>query len=523
MSTPTYFRAWMLQWPWGIRIVLLLFLVTGVIQFVVFGMSQNYVVGYFGAQPEDVSFALQITYCGIIAALPFQFRFVRYFQTRNMMAVVLLLGILLSLTNLFITDIYIFICLRLLTGFVVAGTATPVLIMIFSRLPGNKIQITGFSVFFGTLLCAGVAVGILGAWVVSNMDWKNVYYYLAMIQAGVLLLSLVVLNPKNNIKKYPLYQLDWTSAMLCVTALIAFAYTFIYGPAHDWFDDKTLIFTALLSALSFALLFYRQSLLKRPYIHLDTFKSLNFFAGILLLMFFYTVKDSINLIYAYSAGVLQWPAEQLITLACFNVAGIVLAIWMVAELNILKILTNQAAFISGFVLMLIYHIWMYFNYSSDISFFELIIPVFLQGAACGTLFVPIIRFVVSTAPHYTGFSATVMAAVARFLSSVLSISVFYSMQRYYNLVNKQVLLRNLTDLDDNFTGRLSEQMQLFQSKGFNAGQAQSLATAAINRSLTIQSQLRTNMDVFRIMIYLLILVLVIICIAPLIRKRSQSI
>lgn len=523
MSAPTYFRPWMLHWPWGIRIVLLLFLVTGVIQFVVFGMSQNYVVSYFGAQPEDVSFALQITYCGIIAALPFQFRFVRYFQTRNMMAIVLLTGVLLSLSNLFITDIYVFICLRLLTGFVVAGTATPVLVMIFSRLPGNRIQIVGFSVFFGTLLCAGVAVGVLGAWVVSNMEWKNVYYYLAMIQSFVLLLSLIVLNPKNNVKKYPLYQLDWTSAVLCLTALISFAYTFIYGPAHDWFEDNNLIFTAILSAVTFTLLLYRQSLLKRPYIHPDTFKSRDFYVGILLLMFFYTVKDSINLIYTYSASVLQWPPEQLITLACFNVLGIVLAIWIVAQLNILKLLANQGAFVCGFLLMLIYHVWMYFNYSPDISFTELIIPVFLQGAACGTLFVPIIRFVVSTAPLHTGFSATVMAAVARFASSVLSISGFYSMQRYYNLVNKQVLLRNLTDLDDNFTTRLSQQMLLYQSKGFTSGQAQSLATAAINRSLMIQSQLRTNMDVFRIMIYLLILVLLLICIVPLFRKRYQSI
>jgi len=521
MRAPTYFRAWALQWPWGIRAALLLILVTGIVQFVVFAMTQNYVISYFGAQPEDVSFALQITYCGIIAALPFQFRFVRYFEIRNMLATMLLAGILLSLTYLFVTDIYIFILLRLISGFIISATAAPVLILIFSRLPPERMQIVGFSVFFGTILCAGVVIGMLSVWVASNMEWKQVYHYLALIQLGALIIVLLFLNPKNNMKKYPLYQLDWTGSILFLTSLIALAYTLIYGPQHDWFDDPFLIFTTVLSVLSFALMLYRQSFLKRPYIHLDTFKSLNFFLGILLLMFFYIIKDSLNLVYAYSLSVLQWPPEQLIMLACFNVLGIVCSVLLVSQLSLLKLITSRVAFISGFALMLIYHILMYFYYTSDISFTQLIVPVFLQGAACGTLFVPIIRFVVATAPAYTGFSATVMAAFARFASSVISISGFFSAQRYFNIQNKQSLLKGLTELDNNYTSRLSQFVQHYQSRGFSGGQAQAMALAAVNKSLLVQSQLRTNMDVFMVMICVLVVLIIIILFAPLLNKSFQ--
>lgn len=514
MRTPTYFRAWILQWPWAIRAALLIILISGVVQFVVFAMTQNYVVSYFGAQQEDISFALQITYCGIIASLPIQFRFVRYFETRNMLVTAFLAGIIVSLASLYVTDIYIFLTLRLITGVIIGGTAVPVLILIFSRLPPDRMQVVGLSVFFGTILCASVIIGVLGAWVVENMDWKNVYYYLSIIQVFALLTVFLILNPENNIKKYPLYQLDWTGAVLFLTGLVAFAYTMIYGPQHDWFADRFLLFTAILSFTGFSLSFYRQSLLKRPYIHLHTFRSLNFYVGILLLIFFYVIKDSINLIYTYSLTVLQWPVEQLLTLACFNVLGIILSVWLIAELSLKKLVSPKITFIAGFSLMLFYHIWMYFNYSVDISFQELIIPVFFQGAACGTLFVPIIRFILVTAPMYTGFSATVMAAVARFMASVISISAFFSLQRYFNLENKQNLLRNLSELDDNFSGQITQNVQLFQGKGFTTGQAQALSTAAINRSLLLQSQLRTNMNVFMIMIGILVMLIIAIVLIP---------
>lgn len=522
MRTPTYFKPWILRWPWGIRISLVLILATGTVQFVVFAMTQNYVTAYFGAEPQDVSFALQVTYCGIVAALPFQFRFVRYFETRNMLATALLSSMLLSLCHLFVDDIYVFIFLRLLTGFAVSAIAASALTLIFSVLPPDKIQTVGLAVFFGTILCSGVIIGILGGWVVGNMEWKNIYYYMIMIQFTTLTLVLSILNPSNNVKKYPLYQLDWTSAILNLIALVSFAYTILYGPTKDWFDDPIIICSSIVSVNSFGLLLYRQSFLKRPYIHLDTFKSLNFYIGITLLMLFYVVKDSLNLIYAYSSALLQWPIDQLIKLAIYNVSGIVLGIWIMAQSAVMKVVSNKIAFIIGFSLMLIYHLWMYFSYSGDISFNELIIPVFLQGAACGVLFVPIIRFVVSSAPMYTGVSATVMATMARFASSVISVSAFFSLQRYYNLLNKQALLRSVTDFDENFTARISQNIGLYQSKGFTGGQAQTLAFVEVSKSLAVQSQLRAHMNVFMMMICILILLLAAICFAPPVFKICQN-
>ena len=70
MTQPTYLNPWLANWSWGTRIALFLVLLSAIVQFVAFALSQNYVIAYLGAQPEDVSFSIQICYAGILSALP---------------------------------------------------------------------------------------------------------------------------------------------------------------------------------------------------------------------------------------------------------------------------------------------------------------------------------------------------------------------------------------------------------------------------------------------------------------------
>ena len=61
------------------RLSLILILFAAIAQFPSFGLIQAHVISFYGAQPEDVSFALQIAYAGIITTLPIQFRLVSLF------------------------------------------------------------------------------------------------------------------------------------------------------------------------------------------------------------------------------------------------------------------------------------------------------------------------------------------------------------------------------------------------------------------------------------------------------------
>jgi DHA2 family multidrug resistance protein len=59
-------------------------LLSGLVQLGMFVLTQNYMVGYLGAQPEDIQFGVMSTYAGIITVIAVQFRFFRYFRNTKL-------------------------------------------------------------------------------------------------------------------------------------------------------------------------------------------------------------------------------------------------------------------------------------------------------------------------------------------------------------------------------------------------------------------------------------------------------
>src|SRR5690349_3442211 len=107
MKTQLHLKPWLANWSLGLRIVLFLILLSALVQFVAFSLNQTYILSYFGAQPEDITFSIQITYVGILASLPILLRFSQYFEMKVILVSALMLSILLSIASLLTTDLII--------------------------------------------------------------------------------------------------------------------------------------------------------------------------------------------------------------------------------------------------------------------------------------------------------------------------------------------------------------------------------------------------------------------------------
>jgi len=517
---PQYFKPWINNWEWGIRIALFVILLSALVQFGLFSLTQNYMVGLFGAQPEDITFAIQLTYVGILSILPVQFRFLRYFETRSYLLANILGGMLLCLLSIWCTDINVFFVIRFLQGIVVGNLAACVLTLIFTRLKTEHMQLVGSSVFYGTILANTVIIGFVAAVVVNTYDWKVTYIYLQGLQLFTLLIVLFILNPKVGFKRYPLYRIDWTSFVVVAITATALAYTMIYGSKYYWFQDIRICKSAAIVGCGIVLFIYRQLTVKRPLLNLDVFKSRNFIIGLVLLGIYYGMKDSISLIYGYAGTALKWSTLQVMELGVINLCGMVLLLVTSAQLMMRKRHSTRLFLISGFSVMLIYHLWMYFLFTPDLSFNDLIIPVFLQGAASGLLFVPLIIFVLSAAPAHTGTTGLVMGTFTRFIALLNSFAGFYNLQHYFNQYFKEGFLHDITQ--DNFitSGRLSQYTQLYQSKGYAANEAAVLASSSLGQALAQQTQLLTYRAIFMCMVVVLaVIILLVICI-PAINKTA---
>jgi DHA2 family multidrug resistance protein len=517
MNQPTYLKPWLANWNLGIRIILSLVLLSAVTQFVSFSLSQNYMISYLGAQPEDITFAIQITYVGILANFPLLFRFVRYFEMRNFLATSVICGIVLSIACLYTTDIILFFIIRFLQGVVICSLAGSMLIMISGSLKLEVRQAVGSSIFFGTVLSSSVLIGIVAANVSLNADFKTLYIYLIIFQLFILGLILLAFNGKSGIRPYPLYQLDWIGSIFFITAATGLAYTMLYGSKYYWFADPRIKVSSIISILAASLYFLRQSIIKRPLIDISAFRYRNFWIGLFLLGLYYGMKESINLVYSYTAVVLQWSSLQIVLLGLCNISGLLVFMAITAWLLVRYKNATFQFLIVGFSMLLFYHLWMYFLFTPDLSFADLVLPMFFQGAASGILFVPIMIFTLTSIPASTGITGLLLEANTRFITLLNASAGFYTLQLYYNQLYKESFLIHLTSIDEQTQERLNGLTQVFSSKGFSPDQATDLANASLAKAVGVQSQLLTNRAVFLFISVMISIILVLVLLVALFR------
>jgi DHA2 family multidrug resistance protein len=515
-----YFKDWITGWHWGVRIALFMILLSGLVQLGMFVLTQSYMVAYLGAQPEDISFAVLSTYAGIITVLPVQFRFFRYFQTRSYLLTNMMMAIILNFVCLHCQDINLFLVVRFLQGIVTGNVIVFGLLLVFSRIPSERVQTIAPAVFYGTLLSNTILIGLVAGVVVESADWKITYYYLIVFQLLTLIITLLMLKQKSVHKRYPLYQIDWAGMVIFACSALALAYTIVYGSKYYWFADLRIRYSTIAAVIGASLFLYRQHIVKRPVIHLSVFKSRNFVIGVCLLAVYYGSKDSVNLIYNYAGGLLRWSTLQVIILSLCNIVGMVGFLVFSIRLMLAKKVTIKVLLVIGFGLLGAFNMWMSFLLTPDLSFTDLLLPVFVQGAASGLLFVPIMIFVLSSAPGYAGASGMIIAACTRFTATANSFAGFYNLQLYFNQYFKEGFLGYLTSDNQNTIVRLNIYRSLYASKGFTSDQASGLANATVWQNLTQQSQLLTNRAVFMVFAIMLFAVAIVILVIPAIGKTA---
>ena len=478
------------------RVLLIVILFAAVAQFASFGIIQAHVISFYGAQPEDITFAFQIAYVGIIATLPIMFRLIKFFNTRSYLLTAFLAGILLNIACLYVRDLVLFSIIRFFIGGVTCLIAGCLLIVLFSTLPESKRMLVGVSLFFSLILTTGLIVGVPAAQIIQDADWTGLYYALISLQVIAILCCVSIFRTKVKRKSYPLYQVDWAGYILIIFGAAAAAFVMIYGPKRYWFADPLIRYTATTAVLLLSAFLYRQTIIKRPLVDLRVFRSGKFIFGLLLMLLFFGVKDSINLVYGYAAGVLGWSTEDVVNAGLFNIAGVVIATFIVIKVVLAKKKNLPKLLLAGFAVLCIYHWWVYRYLTPDLSFAQLSIPVFLQGLGSGLLFVPITILCMASALASTGMTGIVVLTYTRFMATLNSIAGYYTLQLNYNQHFKTGFLGKLSPGTEQLVQRQELYNGIFAARGFTAGEAAGISNMLIAKSTGIQGQLLTVRAVF---------------------------
>jgi DHA2 family multidrug resistance protein len=511
------FKSWVPVWL--IRITIFIVIVPGLLLFGLSTASATGAAGYYGIEPADVQYSMIAFYAAVAGFFALERRFFVFTATREYFLICLLLQIVTSYICFHTTHIYVLYLFRFLQGMANCMSTSICITLIFGSLQSERAREIGYSVFYGLLLCITPISTIITAPILDVYDFNVLYKFIIFSFIPGAIMLLVIMNNVRLSRKMPLYQLDVYSFVLYSALLCLIGYLFLYGQQYYWFQDSRIRWTFAAILFLGGLNIVRQLHQKRPYLSLEVFSYRNFLVGALMICVLYIVRGALGITSTYFATVLGMDPIHIGYLMGANIGGIVLGILISSRLIIMK-RPMRLTWIYGFGMLLVFHVWMWFLFSTQADAGIFLIPLIVQGMGAGLLMAPIIIFMISSVPARLANSASAMGVFFRFTSFCGSIAVI----NYFQLKQKSNHLNRFQDELSGLNGIVSDRLAVYTrgltAKGMLPDQAAKAARGLLNRSVDTQASLRAMMDYYLFISILIAVIILFIALVPYLNRTT---
>lgn len=509
------FKTWVPEWL--VRSTIFLVLLPALAVFALYFSNIAETAGYYGMEPADVQYSVIGMYAMLVAILPVDDRFVKYFTPRQYFILGITINTITYLVCALTRDITVFMICRFLQGAVCALFCSITMNLIFPRLHSARARTIGYTIFYGALQVSIPGCAIACSWMLQYFEFNVLFYALIVLQIPGVVLLLVTTNNVRFRKKFPLYQLDWVSYIFYTIIFCGLGYIFVYGQQLNWLDSPLIIKLSLMVFAAAALFIVRQFHLKRPFINLRLFRFANFRKGLFLLMVYYILKGTTGFAYVYLQGVLGVDPIHLSPIWIINIIGIVLGMFVSARF-LLYGTPIKEILIAGFSCLLLYHVQLYFLFANSATTSDFFLPFFVQGLGSGALFVPIVMYTVSSVPAAMAGSVSFLGIGFRFIGFCTSISLANYFQLYLKSTHYNRFRANITELNPAMSETMAQIQQNIARTGQDAATAKALSSGVFNKMMANQVTLRASMDYYGAVIWTLVALILAILFVPRAKK-----
>jgi len=509
------FRSWVPVWL--IRATIFIVIVPGLLLFGLSTASAPGAAGYYGIEPSDVQYSMIAFYAAVAGFFALERRFFVFTATREYFLICTILQIVTSYVCYHTHSLYILFAFRFLQGMANCMSTSICITLIFGSLHSERAREIGYSIFYGLLLCITPLSTIITAPIIDAFDFNVLYKFIIFAYLPGTAMLLIIMNNVRLSKKMPLYQLDFYSFIIYSCLLCSLGYILIYGEQYYWLQDSRIVWNVVASAALLILTIVRQLHLKRPYLDISVFRSRNFNIGVIMIFTLYIVRGALGMTSQYFASVLGMDPRHIGYLMIANMGGIAVSILISSRLIILK-RPIRLIWMYGFFMLLIFHVWMWFLFSSQADYPTFIIPLFVQGMGAGMLMAPIIVFMISSVPPNLAGSASAMGVFFRFTGFCSSIAVINYFQLQHKAIHVNRFQDQLSGVDGIASDRLKAYTGALTAKGVAPDQAAKIARGLLSRTIDSQASLRTMMDYYLFISIVLIIIIMVIALFPYLNK-----
>src|SRR5215471_1731231 len=148
---------------------------------------------------------------------------------------------------------------------------------LFESFPPHEIGIG--QAMFGVGVMVGPTIGpTLGGWIVDNYDWPWIFYI--NIPLGILAAIMTTAYVNNAEHQERAETIDYQGILLLALCVGSLQWMLERGERYDWFESRFVTTLAIVSAVSFVLLLWRELTAKEPVINFRVLASRQLAAGV---------------------------------------------------------------------------------------------------------------------------------------------------------------------------------------------------------------------------------------------------
>jgi len=399
------------------------------------------------------------------------------------------------------TSLQELITFRVLQG-AVAGPMIPLSqALLLSSFPKAKAG-TALAIWAMTTLVAPVTGPLLGGWITDNIAWPWIFYI--NIPVGVFAAIVTWSIYKNRETARRKLPIDRVGLGLLVVWVGALQIMLDKGQELDWFNSSTIIALAVLAVFVFCL-FLAWELLDNPFpvVDLRLFKRRNFWTGTLALALGYGVFfGNVVVLPLWLQQFMGYTATEAGKLtAPVGILALVLSPFVGRWVS----KTDPRRLASVAFLIFAISIYLRTRYNTQANFGFLVVPIIIQGAALAFFFVPLITLVLSGLNPERVPAASGLSNFARIVSGSFGTSIATTLWDHRAILHHAQLTEYVSQSSNGTTSYL----RTLEGAGLSAQQA----SAAINRSIDVESHLLAINDLFWISSILFLAMIAVIWLA----------
>ncbi|MEH7890548.1 MFS transporter [Elizabethkingia meningoseptica] len=389
----------------------------------------TYMYSDMGSMTEYFSMANYATTIGMGAVMPLVMRFKFRFKVRDKLTFGFVVVAALSLLNATTNQPELIVVSSFLVGFM------KMFIMIEFFLPlmmilspdGNRGKF--YSVFYPFAIIISQIVNYISVDISFRYNWEHFYILTA---SGALLMAVlcwIFMHNQYFSIKMPLYYIDWMSVVLFSATFMFSCYVFSFGKQQDWLNSPKIINASIAAFVSFVLLAFRQTTLKRPYLSFKIFKRKNVYSGLLMLLMLGMFLATGTIQNVFAVSILGYDMVTNAELSLWMIPGMLISgiagsFWFRKGWNI------KFYVLTGFSTLVAYCIIMYFSMVPEMNYYRWYLPMILKGYGMCTLYITIWFYMMDKLDIDDMMAAIGLALVWRSFIAVAVFSALFSWFQY---------------------------------------------------------------------------------------------